>query len=246
MWLPRWLGEVYAKLFMCFGVELFTFDDALKVLNVDRAWLNVVFSKLHAKRVLCVYERSRPRLYRLLKPESFMAVAAGVLKNLDRVKQERYLQLICDVALDLIKRFNASSVCVYGSVARGKARLDSDLDVLVVSSVFKGSLTSRVEELCSVEDAVADELGFLKKRGVYASLSFYPLREDEVPRFPLVLLDVLEDGVIVYDRDFFLEKALAKFRERLARLGAKRVFISEDSWYWDLKPGYVFGEVIEI
>jgi hypothetical protein len=27
---------------------------------------------------------------------------------------------------------------------------------------------------------------------------------------------------------------------------AKRVFIGEDSWYWDLKPDYKFGEVMEL
>jgi len=246
MWLPRWLGEAYAKLFTSFGVELFTFSEAMKALNVDKKWLNVAFSKLHAKRLLYIYSKTRPRLYRLLRPESFIVAAADKLKNLDKVKQERYLQLICDVALFLAKDFNASSICIYGSVARGTARLDSDLDLLVVSNTFRGSLTSRIEKLCQVEEAVAGELSYLRRHGVHASLSFYPLREEEVLRFPLILLDVVEEGVIIYDRELFLEKALAKLKERLTRLGAKRVFVKEDSWYWDLKPGYTFGEVVEI
>jgi hypothetical protein len=43
-----------------------------------------------------------------------------------------------------------------------------------------------------------------------------------------------------------LERTLTRLKARLSELNAGRVFIGEDSWYWDLKPDYKFGEVMEL
>jgi hypothetical protein len=29
-------------------------------------------------------------------------------------------------------------------------------------------------------------------------------------------------------------------------LGSRRVYLADGSWYWDLKPDFRFGEVVEI
>ena len=245
MWIPKWLGEAYSKLYSKFGADVFTFNQAQEVLGLKKGLLNVIFSKLHSLRILFIHERKRPRLYRLIKPENFILMAAGEIRNLQAIKQERYIQLICDVARELIQLYPDISICIYGSMARGSARHESDLDMLVVSDRFKGSKALRVEELSSIEEKVSDELSRLRKYGIYTSLSFYPLRRDEAIKMPLIMLDIAVDGIIIRD-DGFLEKVMSTVRERLAKLGARRVFLSDGSWYWDLKPEYVFGEVIDI
>lgn len=72
------------------------------------------------------------------------------------------------------------------------------------------------------------------------------MRREEVLRLPTLLLDLTEDGIVLYDEESFLERTLTRLKARLSELNAKRVFIGEDSWYWDLKPDYKFGEVIEL
>jgi len=62
----------------------------------------------------------------------------------------------------------------------------------------------------------------------------------------LLFLDMTEDAVILYDKDRFLERVLTEFKAELLRLGAKRVFVDKENWYWDLKPGYRFGEKIMV
>lgn len=243
--MPRWLGGLYSKLYAKFGVEVFTFSQAREYLGADKALLNVAFSRLHSLRALYLHSRTRPRLYRLIKPESFVLMCAGAIKNVGAIRQERYLQLICDVVEELAREYSDCSVCIYGSVARGDARPESDVDFLVVSDQFEGPRTRRVEELCLIEGRVADELKRLRGYGIYASLSFYPLRRDGVLKFPPVMLDVTADGVVVRD-DGFLEGAISSLRRRLSRLGARRVFLKDGSWYWDLKPDYKFGEVVEL
>jgi predicted nucleotidyltransferase len=246
MWIPKWLGEVYSKLYVNFGMEPFTFENAKKIINKNDKWINVAFSKLHKHRILYIYKKSKPRLYRVIKPESFVLMSSGKIKNLEKIKQERYIQLICDTFLNLSKNFSLTSLCIYGSVARGKAKFNSDLDILIISDDFKGTLASRIDKLITIEEKVFDEIERLKRDGIYTSLSFLPLRKEEVTRFPLILLDLTEEGIIIYDEEFFLEKILVKLKAKLMELNARRIFIDEDTWYWDLKPDYKFGEIISI
>ena len=49
----------------------------------------------------------------------------------------------------------------------------------------------------------------------------------------------------LYDRESFLERALAGLRARLARLGAQRIWRGS-AWIWDLKPDYRPGDVFDL
>lgn len=247
MWIPTWLGEIYAKLYAKFWEELFTFEEAKSHLSITENKLAVAFSKLHTCRVLLVFNPGRPRLYRLVNPQCFLLLASDLPRNLSRIVQERYVTLICEAFLEVYKVFDLTSMAVYGSVARGKAGEDSDVDVLVVSNDFGGSMGSRVEELYKkVGGGVKDELGWLRRHSIHTNLSFYPLREEEAERAPILFLDLTEEAVILHDRDRFLERVLTEFKARLLRLGARRIATGKHSWYWDLKPEYKFGEEIEI
>ncbi len=246
MWLPAWLGRTYVTLYMEFKNELFTFQEAQELLSAKENWLAVVFSKLHSKKILMIFERSKPRLYRLLDPLNFFLLAGETIKNLDKIPQDRYIKVICDSFRHISSMFRLTSFAVYGSVARGKAKKNSDVDVLLISNDFSGSLGSRIEKLCLIETLIEEELTWLRKHGVYVRLSFYPLRANEARRKPFLFLDLTEEAVILYDENCFLEKILVELKSKLKEQGAKKVFVNEENWYWDLKPQYRFGEVIEI
>jgi len=246
VWIPKWLGETYAKLYSKFGDTVFFFKDALDFLHVNKEWLNVAFSRLHAVRLLLIFETSRPRQYRLMDPQNFILNAALNSESLKKIKQERYVNLLCSILHVALQNYDLTSLAIYGSVARGNANSDSDIDLLLVSNDFLGSLTKRAEELCSLEDVVMEEIKWLKDHGIRTGLSFYALREEEAERLPMILLDFTEDAVILHDRGRFLENLLTDLKAKLLKLGARRVFVDKETWYWDLKPDYKFGEVIEI
>ena len=127
-------------------------------------------------------------------------------------------------------------------MTRGTASKNSDLDLLVVSGDFKGSIGRRIELLVrTVRADVKDELRFLRSHGYNASISFYPLKPSEVEKLPIILLDLIEDARIVYDENEFLKGVLLKLKHRLAEMGARRGRTKRE-WYWDLKP----SEVIEL
>jgi len=208
--------------------------------------LAVAFSKLHSKRVLLIFEHRKPRLYRLMKPENFFLLTSEKVQNVERVPQERYSQLICSCYEQTSKAFDIESFAVYGSVARGTATTNSDVDILLISEDLHGSVGSRIEELYEIENALEDELKWLRKHEIYTGLSFYPLRKEEAKRIPYLFLDLTEEAVILSDENHFLEKLLLGLKMKLLRRGAKRVFIDKEHWYWDLKPDYKFGEMVAI
>lgn len=243
-WLQRWLGELYSHLYARFGREAFTFSEAVTVSGAKEEKLAVAFSKLHAATALIIFRRSRPRVYRLLDPRNYLLLAGGVVGAL-RLRREEHVQLVYDIFRVVRDKMPLTSFAVYGSVARGDATPSSDLDLLLISDSFGGSVASRIDALAWVEDAVVDERRFLRAYSYRPLLSFYPLRRDEAQRLPLLFLDLTEDAVLLYDDAHFLADTLAQLRARLQLLGARRVRKAKH-WYWDLKPSFRFGEVIEI
>jgi len=246
MWIPRWLGECYSRLFTHFGQETFTFQQARELLSADKNKLAVAFSKLHSKRILLILDHGKPRLYRVLDPENFILITSETIKNLEKIPQERYLKLTCDCFRKASRALKVESFAVYGSVARGSATINSDIDVLIISEDLNGSLGSRIGQLYRVEESLRPELEWLRKNKIHTGFSFYPLRKHEAQGLPTLFLDLTEDAVILYDKDHFLDRTLLEMKMKLLKLGARRVFIDKEKWYWDLKPDYKFGEIVEV
>ena len=67
----------------------------------------------------------------------------------------------------------------------------------------------------------------------------------ELARGTPLLLDMTEDARILHDPDRCLASVLDSLRTRLRELGSKRIWRG-DAWYWDLKPDYRWGDVIEL
>jgi predicted nucleotidyltransferase len=236
VWLQRWLGESYAKLYAKYGRGIFTFREALEALNSEAGRTHLALSYLRKMGVLIDFRRGVPKLYRLLEPRSFMLVASGSLRRPSNIQGE-YVQLVFDVARALIRGWGVSSMVVYGSVVRNEAGSFSDLDLLIISDRLEGSISSRIDGLLRVEQEpdVLGELRFLRSQNIHTRLSFYPLRKGEAEKLPPLLLDMAYHAAVVVD-DGFMESLLSSLRARLESLGARRVTRQDGSWYWDLGP----------
>jgi predicted nucleotidyltransferase len=189
---------------------------------------------------LILFAKSRPRLYRLLDPRSLALASSGAVEQAE-FRQEEYTQLIFDVLRAVRERVRLVSFCVYGSVARGEAKPTSDLDVLLVSDDFSGSIASRLDFLSLVDEETSEEVGFLRRNGHTTAVSFMPLRKDEAVADPILFLDLAVHSKILFDEGGFLRGVLARLRGRLDLAGARRVE-TEKGWYWDLRPGFVPGQ----
>jgi hypothetical protein len=133
------------------------------------------------------------------------------------------------------------SLVLFGSVARGQAGASSDIDLLVVAEGFPRSLRDRRRPLLEEWERVRAANGL-------ASIpwNLVPKSVEEARYHSPLYLDVVEDGVLILDRGGFFAAVLAEMRQRMRALGSRRVFLEDGSWYWDLKPDFRFGEVVEI
>jgi Nucleotidyltransferase domain. len=157
---------------------------------------------------------------------------ATLLNNMLKIMKEEFKD-------DLI------SVVVYGSVARGDNRNDSDVDMLIIiKNLPKDSMLKRIRLF---ETKVEDKLNLDEywKMGYYTSLSPVLKTPEEAEKFSPLYLDMVYDAVILYDRNYFFTRILQKLRDRLKELGAERVRMGK-KWYWVLKKDSRFGETVEL
>ena len=130
-------------------------------------------------------------------------------------------------------------------MARGTARPDSDVDVLII---YQGRRQQ-------VEQVVMHYLGELESAPEYLALARQGIRADIYPVFMdrealadtrWILLDIADHGIVLHDPDLILTHKLERLRQRLAELGSRKVMLEDGTWYWILKPDWKPGEVIEL
>ena len=157
-------------------------------------------------------------------PQRFITLAEVLLQELQRAHGPKLV-----------------SVAIFGSVARGVASPDSDLDVLIVADGLPKGRMSRVEQFLPVEEAVAARVAAAR------TLEIAPVFKtpEEAERGSPLFWDMTLDLLVLYDRDGVLIRLLDRVRRRLEALKARRVFRG-NAWYWILKEDYRPGEVFEI
>jgi predicted nucleotidyltransferase len=167
-------------------------------------------------------------------------------KGLESIPQP-YRSLVAELLKGLLEVFGDKlvSLVVFGSVARGEARRDSDVDVLIVVEGLPRGRFRRVELFEKATEKVEPLLEQLWDQGYAVDFSPIILTPEEAGRTRPIYLDMVVDAVIVYDKGGFMENILKRVARRLRELGAKRVRLGR-LWYWVLKNPYRFGEVIEI
>lgn len=140
------------------------------------------------------------------------------------------------------------AVVLYGSVARGTARPESDVDLLIVWREAPENYVARLKTIMEVAKALQDgPTARLREKGLpQPYLSYLVLSEDEADMNRYLYLDMVDEAILLHDPDGFFARRLRRLQERLVQLGARRVWLPDGSWYWDLKPDLELGEEFEL
>ena len=157
---------------------------------------------------------------------------------------KNYIHSFCDCLRASFGEGIILSIALFGSVARRQARPDSDIDLLIVHKKVDFNPTKRFVKL-AFELEEGGEYKRLVKQGLSARPSCVFLTECELWDRSHILLDILVEGMVLYDIGI-LQKRFEALRKRLKELKSKRVTLPDGTWYWDLKPDWKPGEVITL
>lgn len=149
---------------------------------------------------------------------------------------ERYAQVAGEVLGD-----DLVSVVLFGSVARGEARPDSDIDLIVVVNDLPPARFARKERLEPVRARLEPAIQEAQGQGVWTGWTEVILTPEEAAQARPLYLDLTREAVLLHDPSGFFRQILEALRARLQELGAHYVR-SAEGWYWDLKPDFQPGE----
>jgi uncharacterized protein len=137
------------------------------------------------------------------------------------------------------------SIALFGSVARGDATPTSDIDLLIVARDLPAGQFARKRLLEAADGSFEPALRSAEAHGIETRLARIVRTPQEAARSIPLYLDLTEDAVLLYDADGFFASVLERVRGALRRLGSRRIWHGK-TWYWDLKPDFQPGDVIEI
>lgn len=138
---------------------------------------------------------------------------------------------------------NLVSLVLYGSIARGDFRKDSDIDLLLIFEKLPKEKFLRQRFFIEIEREISFEEFY--EKGYYPTFSPILKTTEEAKFLSPLYLDMVDDAIILFDKNSFFKNILETLRARLLELGAVKKRIG-DKWYWDLNPNYKFGDEIII
>ena len=163
--------------------------------------------------------------------------------------------MLTDVFQGLVERLRAETIAyygdrlvtlaVFGSAGRGTPGPESDVDILLVVDPLPTGRMKRVQEFARIEEHLGDLLLELVARGINTSIAPVFKTPGEVALGSLLFLDMIDDAKILFDRDGFFAGFLQQLKGKLEQLGARKVPY-RGAWYWDLKPDFRKGDVIDL
>lgn len=142
---------------------------------------------------------------------------------------------------------NILSIILFGSIERGKWSKNSDIDLLLIFSneiLDISPIDEKISDL-TIEFYENNELKDEKGNQIFSSIQELALSLMELSNFKTLFYDIAMDGIIIYDKDDVGLKFIKKIRHRIKKKGLKRIYLSDNDFYW--KRGKIrFGEIVEL
>lgn len=166
-----------------------------------------------------------------------------------KAMQKEYQNLLTDFIQILRERFKDDivSIVLFGSVARGNAKKESDIDLcLIIKNLPKSRFLRNRLLSCPLAD-LRETRSYkeLRIKGYFPDLSPILFTPEEIQDTKPIFLDMVEDGEILLDNGTFRDK-LDDIKKSMSKLNSRKIMCEDGTWYWELKPGMKLGEVITL
>ena len=142
---------------------------------------------------------------------------------------------------------NIISAVLYGSVAKGHSRKDSDIDICLI---FKSLPKSRHKRTLLIFPLIKtlrekDSYNALYKEGYIPEISPILYTIEDIQDTKPIFLDMVEDGIILLDDGTWAKKR-DYIKQRMKKLGTQKVVLENKDYYWILKPGLRLLEEVNL
>ncbi|MDD2676046.1 MAG: nucleotidyltransferase domain-containing protein [Methylacidiphilaceae bacterium] len=159
-------------------------------------------------------------------------------KPTEATEELRKLLPFCVEACREIYGEGLLALLLFGSVARGNARFDSDLDLLVIAERLPPRRRERFNAFSGRAVAPLEQAReALFSRGYPAEISWIFRTPEELREGAPFFLDLPEEAVILCERGRFASEFLRRIRRMREREGARRIRLAGEEC-WDFRgPG---------
>lgn len=237
--------RVYAKLFLEYELQDFTISMASKVVGTGKGTpISILLNRMVQKGFLERVARGR---YRVVHPITIVLDAAGYKWR--RGINPKYHSIIEYLVSQLFMGFGDKlvSILLFGSLARGEEKKFSDIDFIVIVDGAPSRYGERVDLISSMISGIdKSRIRMWERFNIYPDVDMIVLDRSEAYTNHPILLDMIHDSIIIYDREGFMKKRLMELKEALNRLGAMRIQLPNGKYYWVLKPDIKWGEAVEV
>jgi len=158
-----------------------------------------------------------------------------MLKNTELIKQKEYLGLINSYFDIVRKRIDIFGLMLFGSAARGEAKpynsYESDVDLLIIIKDLSVDLQERLLQKIDIEAGTRSRIQAIWMKPEEL--------EEHIEAKAGYILDAFEDGIILYDPIFFLERKKQELVEELDKKGVSKL---KWGYSWNIRA----GEIVEL
>lgn len=229
-WLPKWLGDVYSRLLLHFGQSQFTIERAR---NIGIKKPAVTLPRLAKSGWIVRVARGN---YVVSEPIVAM-ISCFQYDWRGMIKQKEYIPLLEFLVARLVAGYDKKlqGLVLFGSVARGNAKQESDVDLLVVAEDMPERYGDRVRRTLSILsglDVLKRE--FYYKMKLYPKLDLILLDAKEMQEPYPFLLDIVKEGIILFERGSYASGILNSLKSEFQRMGAVRVERPNGRWHWEI------------
>ncbi|MEN3045132.1 MAG: nucleotidyltransferase domain-containing protein [Candidatus Hydrothermales bacterium] len=151
--------------------------------------------------------------------------------------KEPYRSIIKEIFKN-VKNFykkNLISFVVFGSVAKNKTNPFSDIDLLIICENLPKGRTKRILDFMkNIERPLKEKLKKLREKNYFIEISPIIKKPNEVEYGGFIYLDMIDDSIILFDKNKFFKNYLEKLSNKLKEYGAKKIY-KKGGYYWIIK-----------